>query len=55
MWMDNQKHMIKNLQFRLEKSLFQKIKENITKKTIKTDAKLLNDARVAKRNEKKSI
>ena len=47
--------MIKNLQFRLEKSLFQKIKENITKKTIKTDAKLLNDARVAKRNEKKSI
>ena len=28
-------------------------KKNITKKTIKTDAKLLNDARVAKRNEKK--
>ena len=30
-------------------------KKNITKKTIKTDAKLLNDARVAKTNEKKKI
>ena len=29
-------------------------KKNITKKTIKTDAKLLNDARVAKTNEKKN-
>ena len=54
MWMENQKHLKKNLQFRLEKSLLQKTKKN-SKKTIKTDAKLLNDATVAKGNEKNNI
>ena len=54
MWMENQKHLKKNLQFRLEKSLLQKTKKN-SKKAIKTDAKLLNDATVAKGNEKNNI
>ena len=54
MWMENQKHLKKNLQFRLEKSLLQKTKKS-SKKTIKTDAKLLNDATVAKGNEKNNI
>ena len=54
MWMENQKHLKKNLQFRLEKSLLQKTKKN-SKKTIKTDAKQLNDATVTKGNEKNNI
>ena len=56
MWMvnNNQKHLKKELQFYLMKSLFKKHKTKLQKKTsAKIDAKSLSDARVAKINEKK--
>ena len=58
MWMvkNNQKHLKKELQFYLMKSLFKKNKKKLQKNTsAKIDAKSLNDAGVAKRNEKNKI